>query len=87
METHQMREACLCLSTRSHPQRLRVKSVLRTVTLGAREKQETVLLPPANSIKQRKPSLLLPPAARGPESAVTVLRGDTLVLECFAEGL
>ncbi|XP_006770556.2 PREDICTED: neural cell adhesion molecule L1-like protein isoform X8 [Myotis davidii] len=41
----------------------------------------------ANSIKQRKPSLLLPPVARGPESAVTVLRGDTLVLECFAEGL
>ncbi|XP_070247558.1 neural cell adhesion molecule L1-like protein isoform X8 [Myotis yumanensis] len=41
----------------------------------------------ANSIKQRKPSLLLPPAARGPESTVTVLRGDTLVLECFAEGL
>ncbi|XP_023619825.1 neural cell adhesion molecule L1-like protein [Myotis lucifugus] len=41
----------------------------------------------ANSIKQRKPSLLLPPAARGPESSVTVLRGDTLVLECFAEGL
>ncbi|XP_023604739.1 neural cell adhesion molecule L1-like protein, partial [Myotis lucifugus] len=48
---------------------------------------DTVLFPPANSIKQRKPSLLLPPAARGPESAVTVLRGDTLVLECFAEGL
>uniref|UniRef100_G1P6E9 Ig-like domain-containing protein n=1 Tax=Myotis lucifugus TaxID=59463 RepID=G1P6E9_MYOLU len=41
----------------------------------------------SNSIKQRKPSLLLPPAARGPESSVTVLRGDTLVLECFAEGL
>ncbi|XP_036288001.1 neural cell adhesion molecule L1-like protein isoform X4 [Pipistrellus kuhlii] len=41
----------------------------------------------SNSIKQRKPSLLLPPAAKGPKSEVTVLRGDTLVLECFAEGL
>ncbi|XP_039692758.1 neural cell adhesion molecule L1-like protein [Pteropus medius] len=41
----------------------------------------------ANSIKQRKPSLLLPPAERGPESAVTVLKGDALLLECFAEGL
>ncbi|XP_011382147.1 neural cell adhesion molecule L1-like protein [Pteropus vampyrus] len=42
---------------------------------------------PPNSIKQRKPSLLLPPAERGPESAVTVLQGDALLLECFAEGL
>lgn len=41
----------------------------------------------ANSIKQRKPRLLLPPAAEGPESSVTILKGDTLVLECFAEGL
>ncbi|XP_045712821.1 neural cell adhesion molecule L1-like protein isoform X1 [Phyllostomus hastatus] len=42
----------------------------------------------ANSIKQREPKLLLPPdAERGPEHPVTVLRGDTLLLECFAEGL
>lgn len=41
----------------------------------------------SNSIKQRKPSLLLPPAEKGPKSEVTVLLGHTLVLECFAEGL
>lgn len=41
----------------------------------------------ANSIKQRKPRLLLPPAERGPESSVTVLKGGALLLECFAEGL
>ncbi|XP_019511054.1 PREDICTED: neural cell adhesion molecule L1-like protein [Hipposideros armiger] len=41
----------------------------------------------ANSIKQRKPRLLLPPVDRGPESSVTILRGDTLLLECFAEGI
>ncbi|XP_036905424.1 neural cell adhesion molecule L1-like protein isoform X1 [Sturnira hondurensis] len=41
----------------------------------------------ANSIKQRKPRLLLPAAEKGPEHPVTVLRGDTLLLECFAEGL
>ncbi|KAM5234695.1 neural cell adhesion molecule L1-like protein isoform 2-T14 [Hipposideros larvatus] len=41
----------------------------------------------SNSIKQRKPRLLLPPVDRGPESSVTILRGDTLLLECFAEGI
>ncbi|XP_012587553.1 PREDICTED: neural cell adhesion molecule L1-like protein [Condylura cristata] len=41
----------------------------------------------ANSIKQRKPRLLLPPAESGPETSVTVLKGHTLLLECFAEGL
>ncbi|XP_032988023.1 neural cell adhesion molecule L1-like protein isoform X5 [Rhinolophus ferrumequinum] len=41
----------------------------------------------SNSIKQRKARLLLPPAERGPESSVTILKGDTLLLECFAEGL
>ncbi|XP_002720662.3 neural cell adhesion molecule L1-like protein isoform X1 [Oryctolagus cuniculus] len=41
----------------------------------------------ANSIKQRKPRLLLPPAEEGAESPVIVLKGDTLLLECFAEGL
>nr|KAF6473617.1 cell adhesion molecule L1 like [Rousettus aegyptiacus] len=41
----------------------------------------------SNSIKQRKPRLLLPPAERGPESSVTVLKGGALLLECFAEGL
>ncbi|XP_053456209.1 neural cell adhesion molecule L1-like protein isoform X1 [Nycticebus coucang] len=43
----------------------------------------------ANSIKQRKPRLLLPPteSGSGSKSSVTVLKGDTLLLECFAEGL
>lgn len=41
----------------------------------------------SNSIKQRKPRLLLPPAEKGSESSITVLKGDTLLLECFAEGL
>ncbi|XP_077889701.1 neural cell adhesion molecule L1-like protein isoform X2 [Ictidomys tridecemlineatus] len=41
----------------------------------------------SNSIKQRKPRLLLPPPESGGESSVSVLRGDTLLLECFAEGL
>ncbi|XP_008820917.1 neural cell adhesion molecule L1-like protein isoform X2 [Nannospalax galili] len=41
----------------------------------------------SNSIKQRKPKLLLPPAASGRESSVIILKGETLLLECFAEGL
>ncbi|XP_010628262.1 neural cell adhesion molecule L1-like protein isoform X2 [Fukomys damarensis] len=41
----------------------------------------------SNLIKQRKPRLLLPPPESGSESSVTILRGDTLLLECFAEGL
>ncbi|XP_072576521.1 neural cell adhesion molecule L1-like protein isoform X4 [Vulpes vulpes] len=41
----------------------------------------------SNSIKQRKPRLLLPPVESGSESSVTILKGDTLLLECFAEGL
>ncbi|XP_012502314.1 PREDICTED: neural cell adhesion molecule L1-like protein [Propithecus coquereli] len=43
----------------------------------------------SNSIKQRKPRLLLPPteSGGGSESSVTILKGDTLLLECFAEGL
>ncbi|XP_049632770.1 neural cell adhesion molecule L1-like protein isoform X2 [Suncus etruscus] len=41
----------------------------------------------SNSIKQRGPRLLLPPAPSGSMSFLTVLKGDPLVLECFAEGL
>ncbi|KAM9592703.1 neural cell adhesion molecule L1-like protein isoform 3-T3 [Trichechus inunguis] len=41
----------------------------------------------ANSIKQRKPRLLLPPTEMGGQSSVIILKGDTLLLECFAEGL
>ncbi|XP_063116338.1 neural cell adhesion molecule L1-like protein isoform X2 [Cavia porcellus] len=41
----------------------------------------------SNSIKQRKPRLLLPPPETGSESAVVILKGETLMLECFAEGL
>ncbi|XP_004372754.1 neural cell adhesion molecule L1-like protein isoform X2 [Trichechus manatus latirostris] len=41
----------------------------------------------SNSIKQRKPRLLLPPTEMGGQSSVIILKGDTLLLECFAEGL
>ncbi|XP_070348726.1 neural cell adhesion molecule L1-like protein isoform X2 [Equus asinus] len=41
----------------------------------------------SNSIKQRKPRLLLPPPESGGESSLTILKGETLLLECFAEGL
>ncbi|XP_077850360.1 neural cell adhesion molecule L1-like protein isoform X4 [Macaca mulatta] len=41
----------------------------------------------SNSIKQRKPKLLLPPTESGSESSITILKGETLLLECFAEGL
>ncbi|XP_063458783.1 neural cell adhesion molecule L1-like protein isoform X4 [Pan paniscus] len=41
----------------------------------------------SNSIKQRKPKLLLPPTESGSESSITILKGEILLLECFAEGL
>ncbi|XP_058144733.1 neural cell adhesion molecule L1-like protein isoform X5 [Dasypus novemcinctus] len=41
----------------------------------------------SNSIKQRKPRLLLPPPESESKTSVTILKGDTLLLECFAEGL
>ncbi|KAM4882718.1 neural cell adhesion molecule L1-like protein isoform 2-T6 [Thomomys bottae] len=41
----------------------------------------------SNSIKQRKPRLLLPPPEQGDSSSLTILKGDRLLLECFAEGL
>ncbi|XP_020834928.1 neural cell adhesion molecule L1-like protein isoform X1 [Phascolarctos cinereus] len=41
----------------------------------------------ANSIKQREPRMLLPPETSGSHSSVTIIKGGTLLLECFAEGL
>ncbi|MBN3316491.1 L1CAM protein, partial [Atractosteus spatula] len=41
-------------------------------------------LSPANAVKNRKPSLLLP---RGSQSSHMALRGQTLELECIAQGL
>ncbi|XP_049717964.1 neural cell adhesion molecule L1-like protein isoform X2 [Elephas maximus indicus] len=41
----------------------------------------------ANLIKQRKPRLLLPLTERGSRSSEVILKGETLLLECFAEGL
>ncbi|XP_075406843.1 neural cell adhesion molecule L1-like protein [Tenrec ecaudatus] len=41
----------------------------------------------ANLIKERKPRLLLPPKDSGSSSDVIILKGETLILECFAEGL
>ncbi|XP_068940181.1 neural cell adhesion molecule L1-like protein isoform X4 [Petaurus breviceps papuanus] len=41
----------------------------------------------SNSIKQREPRMLLPPETSGSHSSVTIIKGGTLLLECFAEGL
>ncbi|XP_044512756.1 neural cell adhesion molecule L1-like protein [Gracilinanus agilis] len=41
----------------------------------------------ANLIKQREPRMLLPPETSGSHSSVTIIKGGTLLLECFAEGL
>ncbi|XP_074054808.1 neural cell adhesion molecule L1-like protein isoform X4 [Macrotis lagotis] len=41
----------------------------------------------SNSIKQREPRMLLPPETSGSHSSVTIIKGATLLLECFAEGL
>uniref|UniRef100_A0A8C4YHL2 Cell adhesion molecule L1 like n=1 Tax=Gopherus evgoodei TaxID=1825980 RepID=A0A8C4YHL2_9SAUR len=41
----------------------------------------------ANFIKERKPKILIPPESSGSSSAVTVIKGGVLLLECIAEGL
>uniref|UniRef100_W5NCC6 L1 cell adhesion molecule, paralog a n=1 Tax=Lepisosteus oculatus TaxID=7918 RepID=W5NCC6_LEPOC len=52
--------------------------------LSARGEPHPLSLSPANAMKNRKPSLLLP---RGSQSTHMALRGQTLELECIAEGL
>ncbi|XP_056660421.1 neural cell adhesion molecule L1-like protein isoform X7 [Monodelphis domestica] len=41
----------------------------------------------SNVIKQREPRMLLPPETSGSHSSITIIKGGTLLLECFAEGL
>ncbi|XP_029334663.1 neural cell adhesion molecule L1-like protein isoform X1 [Mus caroli] len=65
------------------PMKLTVNSLKHAIDSSS----STEISSQANSIKQRKPKLLLPPAQMGSLSAKTVLKGDTLLLECFAEGL
>ncbi|XP_053785859.1 neural cell adhesion molecule L1-like protein isoform X1 [Desmodus rotundus] len=64
------------------PMKLTVHSLKRNASGSSTEPGSQ-----ANSINQRMPRLLLPAAESGPEHPVTILRGDTLLLECFAEGL
>lgn len=40
--------------------------------------------PPGNSVQSRRPRLVVP---RDPHPTHVALRGETLVLECIAEGL
>ncbi|KAK1332605.1 hypothetical protein QTO34_007288, partial [Cnephaeus nilssonii] len=91
VEEHDSRNDYCCFAAfprlRTIVQKMPMKLTVNSLKHANDSGSSTATGSEANSIKQRKPSLLLPPAARGPESAVTVLRGDTLVLECFAEGL
>ncbi|KAM7064305.1 neural cell adhesion molecule L1-like protein isoform 3-T3 [Molossus nigricans] len=68
-------------------QKMPMKLTVHSLTHANASRPPTESGSGANSIKQRKPRLLLPPASLGPESSATVLRGATLLLECFAEGL
>ncbi|XP_041489327.1 neural cell adhesion molecule L1-like protein isoform X3 [Microtus oregoni] len=68
-------------------QKMPMKLTVNSLKHANDSSSSTEISPKANSIKQRKPKLLLPPAQRGSSSTMIVLKGDTLLLECFAEGL
>ncbi|XP_066100707.1 neural cell adhesion molecule L1-like protein isoform X1 [Saccopteryx bilineata] len=68
-------------------QKMPMKLTVRSFKHANVSRSSTKLGSEANSIKQRRPQLLLPPKDAGSDSSVTVLKGDTLLLECFAEGL
>ncbi|MBZ3878997.1 Neural cell adhesion molecule L1-like protein [Sciurus carolinensis] len=68
-------------------QKMPMKLTVNSLKHANDSSSSTEISSKANSIKQRKPRLLLPPLDSGGESSVAVLRGDTLLLECFAEGL
>ncbi|XP_036287998.1 neural cell adhesion molecule L1-like protein isoform X3 [Pipistrellus kuhlii] len=91
VEEHDSRNDYCCFAAfprlRTIVQKMPMKLTVNSLKHANDSRSSSETGPRANSIKQRKPSLLLPPAAKGPKSEVTVLRGDTLVLECFAEGL
>ncbi|KAM7335283.1 hypothetical protein ACRRTK_005760 [Alexandromys fortis] len=68
-------------------QKMPMKLTVNSLKHANDSSSSTEISSKANSIKQRKPKLLLPPAQSGSSSTMTVLKGDTLLLECFAEGL
>ncbi|XP_036037092.1 neural cell adhesion molecule L1-like protein isoform X3 [Onychomys torridus] len=68
-------------------QKMPMKLTVNSLKHANDSSSSTEISSKANSIKQRKPKLLLPPAESGSASTMTVLKGETLVLECFAEGL
>lgn len=68
-------------------QKMPMKLTVNSLNHANESSSSTETGAPANSIKQRKPRMLLPPGESGGASSVIVLKGDPLVLECFAEGL
>uniref|UniRef100_A0A287CT75 Cell adhesion molecule L1 like n=1 Tax=Ictidomys tridecemlineatus TaxID=43179 RepID=A0A287CT75_ICTTR len=66
-------------------QKMPMKLTVNSLKHANDSSSSTEISSKANSIKQRKPRLLLPPPESGGESSVSVLRGDTLLLECFVE--
>ncbi|XP_069875079.1 neural cell adhesion molecule L1-like protein isoform X1 [Dipodomys merriami] len=68
-------------------QKMPMKLTVNSLKHANESSSSTEINSKANSIKQRKPRLLLPPPERGDSSSMTILKGDTLLLECFAEGL
>ncbi|XP_004629579.1 neural cell adhesion molecule L1-like protein isoform X1 [Octodon degus] len=68
-------------------QKMPMKLTVNSLKHANDSSSSTEISTKANSIKQRKPRLLLPPPETGSESAVTILKGEALTLECFAEGL
>ncbi|XP_037656428.1 neural cell adhesion molecule L1-like protein isoform X3 [Choloepus didactylus] len=68
-------------------QKMPMKLTVNSLKHANDSSSSTAIGSKANSIKQRKPRLLLPPVESGGHSSVTILKGNTLLLECFAEGL
>ncbi|XP_012980468.1 neural cell adhesion molecule L1-like protein isoform X3 [Mesocricetus auratus] len=68
-------------------QKMPMKLTVNSLKHANDSSSSTEISSKANSIKQRKPKLLLPPAQSGSSTTMTVLKGETLLLECFAEGL
>ncbi|XP_021495047.1 neural cell adhesion molecule L1-like protein isoform X3 [Meriones unguiculatus] len=68
-------------------QKMPMKLTVNSLKHANDSSSSTEISSKANSIKQRKPKLLLPPAQSGSSTEITVLKGETLILECFAEGL
>lgn len=68
-------------------QKMPMKLTVNSLKHANDSSSSTEISSKANSIKQRKPKLLLPPAQSGSSTSMIVLKGDTLLLECFAEGL